>query len=97
MSFLDARTQDFGLMSLKIEVNRLHICSQEPRSFADVATYSLGIKAVSLTGPIAGEGTARKVTVPAFADGEVKATGVATCLALVDTVEDRLWLTKEFS
>jgi hypothetical protein len=94
MAYLNLRIQDYGLIGLQSEVNVLHICSQEPASFADVGTYTLGNKTgISIAGPFDGTGTARKVTVQALTAGAVTATGTATHWALVDTVAGRLWAT----
>lgn len=90
MAYLNPRVLDFGLTSLQSEANLLHICSQEPATYADIATYGLGNKAVTLTGPSAGSGAGRKVTVPALTNGAVTATGDASHWAVVDTVAGRL-------
>jgi hypothetical protein len=62
----------------------LHILSQQPTTYANVATYTLGNKATPSIGA-AGAGTpsGRKRTVAAISGGTVTATGTATHLALV--------------
>lgn len=66
---------DNGLNTLTNATKMLHICSQQPASFAEVATYSLGNKASPSIGSPANHTTGRKVTVAALTGGSVTASG----------------------
>jgi hypothetical protein len=63
----------------------LHICSTQPATYANVATYTCGNKASPTIGA-AGDrtGGGRKRTVSAITDGTVTATATAGFWALVD-------------
>jgi hypothetical protein len=66
----------------------LHVCSAEPASFAEVATYSLATKASpSITGPADRSGGGREITISAFTDGTVNTSGTATHYAIVSGSE----------
>lgn len=99
MPFINDRLYDLGLNVLDIEANRLDICSSEPVTFAAATTTaSLGNKtALSIGAPAAGSPSGRKVTVAAFSDGSVTATGTATHYAITDTVNSRLLVTGALS
>lgn len=91
MALLADRVYDNGLTVLDTEANALHVCSAEPAVYADVATLTLGLKATPTIGaPAAGDPDGRQVTVSAFVDGNVTATGDASHFAIVDTVNSRL-------
>ncbi len=92
MPFLNDRVLDNGLATLPSEGNRLTICSAEPATFAEAnSTFALGIKASpSIGSPAARTPSGRRVTVAAFTDGSVTATGTASHWAVVDTVNSRL-------
>lgn len=92
MPFLNDRVLDNGLSVLDTEADELHICSQEPTTYAEaVTTYSLGNKAAPTVGaPADGSPNGRAVTVSAISDGTVTANGTATHWALVDSVNSRL-------
>jgi len=88
------RVFDNGLTVLDTEANALHICSSEPVSYAAIAAITLGLKAaLSIGAPAAGDPDGRQVTVAAFSDGTVTATGNASHYAIVDTVNSRLLVT----
>lgn len=79
--------------------NKLHVCSQEPVTYAGAnTTYTLGNKTTPTIGS-AGDRTpnGRKVTVSAITDGTVTGTGTATHWALVDTANSRLLATGALS
>lgn len=84
MAYLHNDVYDMGLTELT-ESTVLHICSQEPATYANVATYTLGNKATpTVGGPGAGSPNGRQVTISAITDGSVTATGTASHWALVD-------------
>src|SRR5688572_13938613 len=91
MSFLNDAVLDAAL-NVVATANALHICSQEPASYAEAtSTYSLGSKASPSIGAIENATPdGRKVTVAAINDGAVTSDGTATHWALVDTVNQRL-------
>jgi hypothetical protein len=95
MAFLHDDILDDGLQVLTDDANALHICSQEPATYAEATTtYTLGNKAVpTVSAPGDRTPSGRKVTVSAITDGEVTATDTATHWALVDTVGERLLAT----
>lgn len=64
----------------------LHICSTQPATFGNVATYTLGNKTTPTVGsPASRSPTGRKVTVSAVTTGgSVTASGTAAYWALVD-------------
>lgn len=85
------RVYDNGLSVLDTEANAIHICSDEPEVYGDIAAITLGLKASPSIGvPSAGDPDGRQVTVAAFADGSVTASGDASHYAIVDTVNSRL-------
>ena len=84
---------DTGLTQLTSEIEMLHICSQQPASYAEVATYSLGTKAnPTITGPTNGDASGRKVTIATISDGAVNTTGTAGWIALVNNTDSKLWV-----
>lgn len=99
MPFINDRLYDLGLNVLDTEANRLDICSSEPATFAAATTtVSLGNKTtLSIGAPAAGSPSGRKVTIAAFSDGTVTATGTATHYAITDTVNSRLLVTGALS
>lgn len=96
MTFLNDRVLDFGVNEIDTNGNALHICSQEPTTYAEAtATYTLGNKATpTISAPADGDTNGRKVTVSAFSDGSVSGTATATHFAIVDTVNSRLLATQ---
>jgi hypothetical protein len=90
MAYLNPRVQDFGLISLKTEADRVHVCTAEPATYADAVARSLGSHGVQLSGPSRVSGTDRKVTVPEIFGGSIAGTGRATHWALVDSASGRL-------
>lgn len=95
MAFINDRVFDLGLNVLDTEANRLDICNAEPASYAAATTTnSLGNKtSLSIGAPSDRSPTGRRVTVAAFGDGTVTATGTASHWAIVDTVNSRLLAT----
>jgi len=86
MAYLHPTVADEGLAYLRAQVTTLHLCSAEPATYAEVLTYSLGNKAVSLSaiGDYAGSvGTGRKVTCPAISDGTSTDDGSPVAWALI--------------
>lgn len=85
---------DTGLSQLTTIVEKLHICSAQPTTFGEVATYTLGNKASpTITGPTAKGGGGREVTVSAISDGSVTGTGTAAWFALTDDSASKLLAT----
>lgn len=67
---------DEGLDWAVANVDRVVVCSQEPTTFAEAnATYRVGYKAVTLTGPADRSGGGREVTQAAITDGTVDTDG----------------------
>lgn len=96
MAYLHSDILDNGLQVLTDDVDELHYCSQEPASYAEVATYSLGLKASpTVSAPEAGDPSGRQVTVSAVVDGAASADGTITHYALVDTNTSRLLAANE--
>ncbi len=91
---------DAALAKLDTEANRLDICSSEPATFSAATTSaSLGnkVSGFSIGAPADRTPNGRKVTVAAFSDGAVTATGTATHWAITDTVNSRLLATGALS
>lgn len=92
MARLDNRVFDNGLSVLSDEADELHICSDEPATYAEAtSTFSLGEKAnPTIANPSDRSGGGREVEVAAINDGSVTDTGTASHYAIVDTVNSRL-------
>lgn len=86
MAFLDDSILDAALTVLDTATSTLHICSAEPTTFtAATSTLTLGNKtSLDIGSPADRSGGGREVTVAAFTDGNVTATGTATHYAIVD-------------
>jgi hypothetical protein len=95
MATLADRVFDSGLTVLDTEVDVLHICSQQPTTYAQASsTYTLGNKATPTIGaPADRTGGGREVTVSAITDGTVTGSNTATHYALVDSGNSRLLAT----
>ena len=87
MAFLHDDILDDGLQVLTDDANALHICSQEPATYAEATTtYTLGNKtSPAIAAPSDRAGGGREVVVSAISDGEVTGTGTATHWAIVKT------------
>ncbi len=98
-AFFNDRVLDNGLTVLDTEATHLHICSNQPTTFAQAtSTLSLGNKAsISVGAPADGTTSGRRVTVAAITGGNVTATGTATHYALVDATNSRLLATHTLS
>lgn len=93
-AFLHDDVFDNGLSEVSAAANALHILSQQPASYANVATYTLGNKASpTIAAPSDRSGGGREVVIAAVTNGTVTATGTATHWALVDTATSRLLAT----
>ena len=68
----------------------LHICSSQPMTFANVATFTLGNKTAPAIGSPVDGTTGRKVVVSAITGGNVTANGTAGFYAIVDTANSKL-------
>ncbi|MER9723123.1 MULTISPECIES: Ig domain-containing protein [unclassified Mesorhizobium] len=90
MSFMADQIFDSGLAFVTSHANRLHMCSDEPATYAEAVSLSLGHKdspTVSSPSPF---NSGRKVTISAFTDGVFTAAGRVTHWALVDSVNSVL-------
>lgn len=97
-AFLTDNAMDALLNYIKNNAEELHILSQQPLTYANVATYTLGNKASpTITGPAAGDTNGRKITVSAISDGNVTGTGTATHWALVDITGTELLFSQALS
>jgi hypothetical protein len=92
MPFLPDSALDALLNDVQDIVEALHICSAEPATYGDVATYDLGNKqSPTMAEPSDRGGGGRESIVSAITDGNVTATGTATHWALVkDTATSKL-------
>jgi len=87
---------DEGLDKIDTDGDELHICSEEPTTYAGASsTYTLGNKTPpTISAPADRGGGGREVTVSAITDGSVTGTGTATHWAIVDSVNSLLLATK---
>lgn len=82
---------DAALNRVATSAADLHICSQLPSVYADIATYSVGIKTnPTFTGPADRTGGGRKLTVDQISDGDVTIDGSASHWAITDGVGEIL-------
>lgn len=94
MAFIADYILDAALSKLDTEANRIDVCSQEPTSYAEIATYTLGNETtISIGAPADRTPNGRKVTVAAVTDGTTTGTGTVTHWAISDTVNSRLLAT----
>lgn len=99
MATLNDRVFDSGLTVLDTEASAIHVCSQEPTTYAAAtSTYTLG-NSTSLSGaaPSDRSGGGREVVFAAITDGSITNTGTATHYALVDVSNSRLLVTGSLS
>ncbi|PTW43914.1 hypothetical protein [Rhodovulum kholense] len=92
MTTLSTDILDAGLQQIRDAASPvLHLCSQEPASYAEAESYSLGTKTAPTIGAQGNRsGGGRKIEIATFTDGEIDATGTATHWALVDAATSRL-------
>lgn len=95
MAYINDTDLDALLNSVRPDCETLHICSQEPTSYAEVGTYTLGNKSSpTVATPTDRSPNGREIVVSAISDGSVTATGTATHWAMVrDTATSRLVVT----
>jgi hypothetical protein len=95
MSFITDAALDALLQYITDNAEDLHICSQEPETYAEATgTYTLGDKqTIAVSGPGDRSPDGRKISVSAFSDGDVTATGTATHWAIVDVTGTALLAT----
>jgi hypothetical protein len=74
------------------DCNALHICSAQPTSYAEVATYSLGSVAMSAGDFVKSDGATdgRRVTVAQKTISDPTASGTANHVAIVKTTDSTL-------
>lgn len=91
-AYLNDRVLDNGLTVLDTEATALHICSQQPATYAEAtSTYTLGNKSsISIGAPADGVSNGRRVTVASITGGSVTGTASATHYAIVDGNNSRL-------
>lgn len=76
MAFLNSSVLDSGLSWLVTNGTKLDICTSEPATYANIATYTKGNKTGLVIGsPAARSPSGRKVAVPAISDGSVTGDG----------------------
>lgn len=90
--YINPNTIDLALNDIKTNGNRMVVCSAQPLTFADATTYGLGLVAMAATDYTLANGdvSGRKITVAAKAGVPVTASGTATHVAIVDTVNSIL-------
>lgn len=83
MPVLSDNVLDSGLAYLT-NIDAVHLCSQEPASYAEVATYSLASKSSPTVGAVGDRtGGGRKRTIAAITDATVSTGGTATHWAAI--------------
>ena len=88
---IDDSVRDNGLSSLNSGTYVFHICSQEPSTYSEVATYSLGNKTnPSLSTPENATPSGRRIRMSSFLDGNCTASGDPTHWALIRTSDTTL-------
>jgi hypothetical protein len=98
MAYIRQAALDAGLTNIRGDITHLYICSDEPESFAEVATYALGSKAGPSLGAIgAGSPNGRQFQVDAISDGSVTDTGTASHWALTDDTGEELLATGDLT
>lgn len=98
MAFIRQAALDAGLNNIRGDITHLYICSAEPESFAEVATYALGVKASPSLGAIgAGSPNGRQFQIDAISDGSVTDTGTASHWALTDDTGSALLATGDLT
>ena len=76
MSYLNSNVLDSGLAWLVTNGTKLDVCTSEPASYGDIATYTKGNKtSLTIGSPGARSPSGRKVTVPSISDGSVSGDG----------------------
>ena len=86
MAYINDVDFDVMLASMKTASESLHICSSEPATYGDIATYSLGEKVgPSIADPSDKAGGGRECIVAAITDGACDGNGTANFWALVKT------------
>lgn len=99
MPYIPDASMDLLLNDIQDNVEALHICSAEPTTYAEVATYDLGNKATpTVAEPSDRTPNGREVVISAISDGSVTSNGTATHWALVkDSATSRLLATGALS
>jgi hypothetical protein len=76
---------DSGLDFLDTDGDEIHICSQEPTTYAEAtSTYSLGSATPVIAAPSDASGGGRECVVAAITDGSVTDSDDASHIAIVD-------------
>ena len=89
MSSINSDIFDLTLSELA-ESDELHLCSQEPTTYAEVATYSLGVKTNPSFGYPEDSATGRQLRMLAISNGQSNTNGTATHYALVNAANSKL-------
>lgn len=88
MTLMIDAAYDAGLNYIRNNTTVLHILSQEPATFGEVATYTLGTKSSpSIAAPSDRAGGGRECVISAISDGSCSGTDQATHYALVSGTE----------
>ena len=90
---------DAALNYIKLNADRLYICSAEPTTFLEAqTTFRLGVKLdPPFVGPIDGVTDGRKLELDLFSDGLWEITGDGTHYALVDEGASELLIVEALS
>ena len=84
MSNINDYVIDQGLNKI-LEADQLHICTQQPLDYSEVATYSMGFKTSPvLNDPATYDGT-RGVMLSSFSDGVINTSGIPVYFVLVNS------------
>jgi len=100
MAYINDTELDALLNSIDGAADVLHICSQEPTTYAEASsTYTLGNKSsLTINAPSDRSPNGRECVIPAITDGSVTGTGTATHWAIVkSTATTRLIATGALS
>lgn len=91
VDFVSDRALDAAASIFDVEADRLYLCSGAPADFAGIAAVTLGVKnSLNVGAPADGTPDGRQVTIAAFTDGSVSASGIATNYAVVNVAASRL-------
>lgn len=90
--YINPAVIDLALNDIKTNANRMTLCTQQPLTFADVATYALASVTMASADYTlaAGDTSGRKITVAAKAAVPVTTSGNGTHVALSDTTNSIL-------
>lgn len=101
-AYLNPEVYDQGLDWIVTNGDTLHIVDSSlggvPVTVSEVMTNTLGNKTgLTVTGPVDGDVSGRKVTIPAVVDGTATANGTGGYWALLNAAEDTLLVAQDLS